>query len=65
VKNMVDAGHTAIMIMHSYSGQVGSNTMYGLGVEGHAQGGVAHLIYMCAFALPEGGSITCLPNQPC
>lgn len=63
VESLLDAGRTIIAIMHSYGGQVGTNALHGLGLKSRAQrekplpGGVAHLIYMCAFALPEGGSM--------
>ena len=61
VESLVDAGHGVIAIMHSYGGQVGTNALYGLGLRDRTQhgksGGVIHLIYMCAFALPEGGSM--------
>ena len=61
VESLVDAGRTVIAIMHSYGGQVGTNALYGLGLKDRSQhgksGGVIHLIYMCAFALPEGGSM--------
>jgi pimeloyl-ACP methyl ester carboxylesterase len=61
VENLVDAGQTVIAIMHSYGGQVGTNAFYGLEVDSRAQkdmtGGVAHLIYMCSFIFPEGGSM--------
>lgn len=63
VESLVDAGRPIIAIMHSYGGQVGTNALYGLGLndrtqrEGNKSGGVVHLIYMCAFALPEGGSM--------
>ena len=64
VENLIKAGQTVIaiiIIMHSYGGQVGTNALYDLGVGSRAQksmtGGVSHLIYMCSFALPEGGSM--------
>ena len=57
VESLIDAGRTVITIMHSYGGQVGTNALHGLGPRTHQLGGVAHLIYMCAFALPEGGSM--------
>lgn len=59
--DLVDAGQTVVAIMHSYGGQVGSNALAGLGVADRqragAKGGVAHLIYMSSFALPEGKSV--------
>jgi len=61
VQSLVDAGRTVIALMHSYGGQVGTNALHGLGVEARAKenlpGGVAHLIYMCASALPEGDTM--------
>ena len=63
VESLVGAGRTVVVIMHSYGGQVGTNALHGLGLNTRAQrqesvsGGVANLIYMCAFALPEGGSM--------
>ena len=63
VESLVDAGRTVIAIMFSYGGQVGTNALYGLGLNSRIQrgeglsGGVSHFIYMCAFALPEGGSM--------
>ena len=57
VESLADAGRTVIAIMHSCGGQVGTNALYGLGLNNRTHGGVAHLIYMCAFALPEGGSM--------
>ena len=63
VESLVDAGRHVIAIMHSYGGQVGTNALHGLGLDSCVQrgegltGGVTHLIYMCAFALLEGGSM--------
>ena len=63
VENLVNLGRHVIAIMHSYGGQVGTNALHGLGLESRTRrregstGGVVHLIYMCAFALPEGGSM--------
>lgn len=61
VESLIDAGYTVIAIMHSYGGQVGTTALHGLSLRNRAQrhqpGGVASLIYMCAFALPEGGSM--------
>ena len=63
VESLVEAGRTVVVIMHSYGGQVGTNTLCGLGLDKRTQhqdrptGGVTHLIYLCAFALPEGGSM--------
>ncbi|KAK8003059.1 kinase-like domain-containing protein [Apiospora arundinis] len=61
VESLVEAGRSVIAVLHSYGGQVGSNALVGLGLEARAkaglEGGVSHLIYMCAFAMPEGGSM--------
>jgi pimeloyl-ACP methyl ester carboxylesterase len=61
VEKLADAGRTVIAIMHSYGGQVATNALTSLGLEIRAKrglkGGVAHLVYMCAFALTEGVSM--------
>ncbi|XDG05474.1 hypothetical protein ABKA04_005089 [Annulohypoxylon sp. FPYF3050] len=60
VKSLVDAGHTVIALLHSYGGQVGTNALHGLSYQARMNkgltGGVSHLIYICAFILPEGWS---------
>ncbi|KAI1874106.1 uncharacterized protein JN550_002685 [Neoarthrinium moseri] len=58
VEKLVRDGRKVVVLMDSYGGQVGSNGLYGLGQElrstqGH-EGGVSRLIYMTAYALPEG-----------
>ncbi|EPE28647.1 alpha/beta-Hydrolase [Glarea lozoyensis ATCC 20868] len=59
--NLIEKGHTIAALMHSYGGQVGTNALHGLGTTSRASqgltGGVSHLIYMTAFALPENGSM--------
>ncbi|RYP56308.1 hypothetical protein DL769_009939 [Monosporascus sp. CRB-8-3] len=61
VESLVDAGRTVVAIMHSYGGQVGTSGLCGLGLASRSErglpGGVSQLIYMCAFAMPEGGSM--------
>jgi len=61
VGDLVDSGRTVTVVMHSYGGQVGTNALYDMGVESRSRenlsGGVSLLIYMCAFALPENGSL--------
>ncbi|KAK8084901.1 alpha/beta-hydrolase [Apiospora hydei] len=58
VESLVEAGRSVIAVTHSYGGQLGTNALTGLGLETRAksglQGGVSHLIYMCASALLEG-----------
>ncbi|TVY94516.1 hypothetical protein LAWI1_G000115 [Lachnellula willkommii] len=61
VSSLVRAGRTVVAIMHSYGGQVGSNALVGLGLENRVAqglpGGVSHLVYLAAFAVPEGTSM--------
>jgi len=61
VSRLLDTGRTVVAILHSYGGQVGTNALHGLGTEARKEknqpGGVSHLIYMCGFALAEGGSM--------
>jgi len=58
VSSLVQAGHTVVAIMHSYGGQVGSDALVGLGRASRAArnhpGGVSHLVYQAAVAVPEG-----------
>ncbi|KAM7205468.1 Alpha/beta hydrolase fold-1 [Naviculisporaceae sp. PSN 640] len=60
-QKLVDAGKRVIALMHSYGGQVGTNSLYGLGWETRSRqglpGGVSDLVYVTAFALPKGGSM--------
>lgn len=49
------------MLMHSYGGAVGTDAMEGLKLptrqaQGKA-GGVIHLLYLCPYILPPGGSV--------
>ncbi|CAJ2505223.1 Uu.00g126170.m01.CDS01 [Anthostomella pinea] len=59
--SLVEAGCTVAVLMHSYGGMVGTDALYGLSktaryAKGLA-GGVSHLIYMAASALPKGKSM--------
>ncbi|KAI1417266.1 hypothetical protein F5Y13DRAFT_202801 [Hypoxylon sp. FL1857] len=62
--SLVEAGRAVAVLMHSYGGHVGTNAIYGLSKNARAakglsgEGGVSHLIYMAASALPEGKSPT-------
>ncbi|KAK3391166.1 hypothetical protein B0H63DRAFT_493206 [Podospora didyma] len=57
ISSLMRAGRTVVAIMH-YGGQVRSNSLVGLCLGTRAsqglRGGVSHLIYMAAFAVPEG-----------
>ena len=57
VKELVDEGRSVVALMHSYGGQVGTNALYGLQPDDKTKGGVSQLIYMSAFAQPEGWSM--------
>ena len=64
---LVDAGERVIMAMHSYGGAVGTDAVEGLSLterkaQGH-QGGVIHLVYMCAYILPPGGTVYGIVEQ--
>ena len=54
-QDLTKDGRDIAAIMHSYGGQVGTNALYGLA--SRPQGGVSHLIYICAFAQPAGWSM--------
>ncbi|KAH7394441.1 hypothetical protein BKA66DRAFT_567383 [Pyrenochaeta sp. MPI-SDFR-AT-0127] len=57
-ENLIKTGHEIMVLMHSYGGQVGTNALDGLGVKDRTQaglpGGTSNLIYMTAYAIPEG-----------
>ncbi|TVY30662.1 hypothetical protein LHYA1_G001154 [Lachnellula hyalina] len=61
VGDLVEEGRTVVVAMHSYGGQVGTNALWDMDLKTRARqnlsGGISRLIYMCAFALPEGGSM--------
>ncbi|KAF2868592.1 Alpha/beta hydrolase fold-1 [Massariosphaeria phaeospora] len=63
-EDLLAAGHTVLAIMHSYGGQVGTNALCGLSSAARAaqglRGGIAHLMYVAAFALPEA---TCMIDK--
>lgn len=58
VSSLVRAGRTVVAVMHSYGGQVGTDALHGLSIESRAaqglRGGVSHLVYLTAYAVPEG-----------
>ena len=58
IRTLADAGHPIVVLMHSYGGVVGNNSLDGLlwpQREAHNQGGgVVHLVYMAAFVIPVG-----------
>ena len=61
VKELLNKGKRVIAIMHSYGGQVGTSALTGTGLNERSKagfpGGVSHLVYMTAFAMPEGGAM--------
>ncbi|CAG9988016.1 unnamed protein product [Clonostachys byssicola] len=67
VSNLIDGGRRVVALGHSYGGQVMTNSLHGLGVDARKEkslvGGVTDLIYLCAFALEEGGSCVYNPTS--
>ncbi|KAL4941249.1 hypothetical protein BDV06DRAFT_229806 [Aspergillus oleicola] len=61
VESLADTGHKIVVLMHSYGGQVGTNALDKLDVQSrkaqNLPGGVVRLIYLCAMAFEEGGSM--------
>ncbi|KAK2605988.1 hypothetical protein QQS21_003614 [Conoideocrella luteorostrata] len=61
VTKLVEDGRRVIALAHSYGGQVASNSLTDLGWETRSRkrlpGGVIRIVFMCAFALLEGGSV--------
>lgn len=60
-KQLICSGEKLVILMHSYGGQVGTNALHGLSLDACKKagysGGIVHLIYMTAFAQPEGASM--------
>ncbi|RAL15143.1 alpha/beta hydrolase [Aspergillus homomorphus CBS 101889] len=65
VENLTDAGHTVLVLMHSYGGMVVCNALVGLDTNTRKQAklpsGVVRLIYMCAHIVKEGTSLYTIP----
>ena len=63
-QSLVDAGKTVMALVHSYGGMVASDALSGLGLQNRRTeslpGGVSHIIYMTAFAVLPGTSISWL-----
>lgn len=61
VADLINHGREVIMLLHSYGGTVGTEAVTGLSRSERAasglQGGITHLIYMCAFMLQVGESV--------
>ncbi|KAI9823830.1 MAG: hypothetical protein M1819_001131 [Sarea resinae] len=61
VRALVEAGEYVLMVMHSYGGAVGTDAVEGLTYPERKAagqpGGVIHLLYLCAYILPPGGTV--------
>ena len=73
VSDLVDVGQDIVVVMHSYGAVPGSDGVKGLSKkeragqgldEGGPGGGVVALVYLCAWMMPEGKSITDYPRPP-
>ncbi|KAK0710703.1 Alpha/beta hydrolase fold-1 [Lasiosphaeris hirsuta] len=60
-EDLLEAGQTVVAVAHSYGGQVATNALAGLDLASRARdgrpGGIARLVYLCAFFLPKGKSM--------
>lgn len=61
IKSSVNEGKDVLLVVHSYGGVVGGQAVEGLDKASREKegkkGGISHLYYCCAFALPEGVSL--------
>lgn len=57
IQHILDDGHDVAVLMHSYGGIVGSEAVKGLSKADRGSNGVTRMIYLTAFALPEGVSL--------
>ncbi|RMZ88208.1 hypothetical protein DV736_g4567, partial [Chaetothyriales sp. CBS 134916] len=61
IRDFADQGEDVMLVVHSYGGVIGSQAVQGLDKatrekEGQ-KGGVSHMFFCCAFALPENTSL--------
>ncbi|EXJ60461.1 hypothetical protein A1O7_04614 [Cladophialophora yegresii CBS 114405] len=69
LKPLADGGKDVVVVVHSYGGVIGCEAVQGF-VKSEREkegkkGGVSHIYFCCAFALPEGVSLMdALNNQP-
>ncbi|MCJ1444572.1 MAG: hypothetical protein MMC23_005074 [Stictis urceolatum] len=61
VEDLINKGQDVVVVMHSYGGVVGTDALRGLSpLERKGEGkerGVKHLVYMCAYMLPERAAV--------
>lgn len=61
VESLVTTAKRVFVLMHSYGGAVGSTALQDLSLSYRSAhnlpGGVVHLLYMCAYILPVGGTV--------
>jgi len=61
LKPLVDEGKDILLVVHSYGGVIGSQAVQGFAKSEREKegkkGGVSHMFFCCAFALPEGVSL--------
>lgn len=67
IESACDADQDVILFLHSYAGIVGSEAVKNLDKASRRKegksGGVVHLIYCCAFVLPEGAHLMAPSND--
>jgi pimeloyl-ACP methyl ester carboxylesterase len=61
ITKLADEGHNVVVVMHSYGGVPGSSAAEGLLASQRSKegkmGGITHMVYCTAFALPQGVSL--------
>ncbi|KAJ9617091.1 hypothetical protein H2200_000812 [Cladophialophora chaetospira] len=61
LKPLVDEGKDIVLVVHSYGGVIGNEAVQGFAKSEREKegkkGGVSHIYFCCAFALPEGVSL--------
>lgn len=64
---LIDAGKEVVVVAHSYGGVVASNSVRGLSISQRAAdgkvGGIALLLYLCAFVVPVETSLLMAVNN--
>jgi pimeloyl-ACP methyl ester carboxylesterase len=69
LKPLADEGKDILLVVHSYGGVIGNEAVKGFAKSDREKegktGGVSHIYFCCAFALPEGVSLMdALNNKP-
>jgi pimeloyl-ACP methyl ester carboxylesterase len=61
---LAEKGHDIVLVAHSAGGLLASHAAQGFAKSERSDGGIVKLVYLCAFAIPEGQSINGISDRP-